>query len=344
MLNYNFDLRRMLCEATVDRALRDIQRDTKRSLRNLVDLGLNFTAGGRLFHSMLEAVRDLLSDEQSAYFETVQTAIQTVDQDTIKTFGLNVGLEGCTRGARKIRELEEAGGFNIPWALTLCAGDNAVGLTDCQRLVEEGTALGIYVYLLMDRGMNVESLRQLVSANPKCAFVVLSDTLCADEGDTAHLSDLHNTIFLVDADCPDKIPSLRNLRSARCLYGLYRWYDDETARDVLSDDALDAYREGGPLALCLIPRMGTSGDTERRVNARSAAVRKCRLYPYFSLELSGDLLAVDTAISGDGCAVTICSNGQISTLSKGLLTGSEFSIYHNSLEDLLRRAAPKLAQ
>lgn len=342
MLNYNFDLRRILCEATVDRALRDIQRDTKRSLRNLVDLGLNFTSGGRLFHSVLEAARDLLSDEQSAYFESIQTAIQTVDQDTIKTFGLNVGLEGCTRGARKIRELEDAGSFNIPWALTICAGDEAVGLADCQRLVEQGTALGICVYLLMDRGMNVEALRQLASANPKCAFVVLSDRLCADEGDTAHLSDLHNTIFLVDADSPEKISSLRNLRSARCLYGLYRWYNEETADSVTDDDALDTYREGGPMAVCLIPRIGTSEDAERRVNARTTAVRKSRLYPYFSFELSGDLLGVDTAISGDGCAVTICSNGQISTLTKGLLAGSEFSIYHNSLEDLLRRAAPKL--
>ena len=341
MLNYNFDLRRVLCEATVDRAIRDIQRDTKRSLRNAVDLGLNFTAGGRLFHSVLEAARDLLSDEQSAYFESIQTVLQTVDQDTIKTFGLNVGLEGCTRGAKRIRELEESGGFNIPWALTLCAGDQGVGLADCQRLVEEGTALGIYVYLLMDHGMNVEALRQLSSTNTKCAFVVLSGTLCAGEEDTAHLSDLHNTIFLVDADCPELIPSLRNLLGARCLYGLYRWYGEENADAVTDDDALDAYREGGALALCLIPRLGTSAETECRVNARTTAIRESRLYPYFPFELSQDLLGVDTAISGDGCAVTICSNGQISTLNKGLLPGSDFSIYHNSLEDLLRRAAPK---
>lgn len=341
MLNYNFDLRRMLCEATVDRAIRDIQRDTKRSLRNLVDLGLNFTGGGRLFHSMLEAARDLLSDEQSAYFETVQTVLQTVDQETIKTFGLNVGLEGCTRGAKKIRELEEAGGFNIPWAITLCAGDAGVGLADCQRLVEQGTALGIYVYLLLDRGMDVEALRQLASANPKCAFVVLSGRLCADEGDTAHLSDLHNTIFLVDADSPEKISSLRNLRSARCLYGLYRWYDAKTAGSVTDDEALDAYREGGPTALCLIPLPGTPAEVCRHVNGRTAALRKSRLYPYCPLELSGDLLSVDAAISGDGCAVSICPDGQISTQSRGYLSGSEYSIYSSGLEDLLRRAAPK---
>lgn len=342
MLNYNFDLRRVLCEATVDRAIRDIQRDTKRSLRNVVDLGLNFTSGGRLFHTVLEAARDLLSDEQSAYFETVQTVLQTVDTDTIKTFGLNIGLEGCTRGAKKIRELEESGGFNIPWALTICAGDKGVGLADCQRLVEEGTALGIYVYLLMDRGMNVEALRQLSSANPKCAFVVLSGTLCAREDDTTHLSDLHNVLFLIDGDSPEKLASLRNLRGARCLYGLYRWYDAATACCVTDDDALDTYREGGPVFLCLIPRPGTPQEICRHVNGRTSALRKSRLYPYCPMELSGDLLAVDTTISDDGCAVTICSNGQISTLGKGLLSGSEFSIYHNSLEDLLRRAAPKL--
>lgn len=341
MLNYNFDLRRMLCEATVDRAMRDIQRDTKRSLRNLVDLGLNFTSGGRLFHSVLEAVRDLLSDEQSAYFETVQTVLQTVDPDTVKTLGLNIGLEGCTRGAKRIRELEEAGGFNIPWALTLCAGDRAVGLADCQRLVEQGTELGIYVYLLLDRGMNVESLRQLASAHPKCAFVVLSDVLCAQEENTVHLSDMHNVLFLIDGDSPEKLASLRNLRSARCLYGLYRWYDASTACAVTDDDALDAYREGGPVFLCLIPRPGTPTEICRHVGGRTAALRKSRLYPYCPMELSGDLLAVDTAISNGGCAVTILPDGQVSTMGKGDLTGPEFSIYHHGLEELLRRAAPK---
>lgn len=341
MLNYNFDLRRTLCEATVDRAIRDIQRDTKRSLRNLVDLGLNFTANGRLFHSVLEAVRDLLSDEQSAYFETVQTVLQTVDTDTIKTFGLNMGLEGCTRGARKIRELEDAGGFNIPWALTICAGDDAVGLADCQRLVEQGTELGIFVYLLLDHGMNVEALRQLASANPRCAFVVLSRELCAQEENTAHLSDLHNVLFLIDADSPEKIPSLRNLRSARCLYGLYRWYDAATACDVTDDDALDAYREGGPVFLCLIPKPGTPTEVCGHVGGRTAALRKSRLYPYCPMELSGDLLAVDTAISDDGCSVAILPDGQISTLGRGNLSGPEFSIYHHGLEELLRRTAPK---
>lgn len=341
MRNFNFDLPRMLCEATVERAMRDIQRDTKRSLRNLVDLGLNFTSG-RYSHSILEMVQTMLSDEQSAYFEAVQMAIQNVDAETLKTFLINVGLEGCTRGAKKIRELEERENFNIPWALTICAGREGVGLSDCLRLVEEGMALGGYVYLLLDTGLDGLFLAQLATAYPKCAFVLLTGALCADESEMAHLQELHNVMYFIDADMPEKEESLRNLQAERCLYGLYRWYNQENAAAVISDAALDSYRDDNPISLCLIPREETPQAVRRAVSTRISGVRKSLLYPYCALEYSIDLLAVDVAVSGDGCAVAVCPNGQIHTVRKGTLSGEEFSIYHHALAEILRRATPKL--
>lgn len=77
-------------------------------------------------------------------------ALRTCDRQTLKTFGINVGYEACSKGARRIREIEAAQGFNVPWALTIQAGSQGLSRLYLQRLVTEGTELGIRVFLLQD--------------------------------------------------------------------------------------------------------------------------------------------------------------------------------------------------
>lgn len=340
MLNYTFDLRRMLCEATVERALRDIQREAKRSLRNLVDLGMNFSHG-RFSSHFFGMVQTMLTDEQSAYFEAAQDLTQRVNTDTIKTFGINVGLEGCTRGARRIREQESREGCNVPWALTICAGDRGVRIADCLRLVEEGSALGICVYVLLDCGLTGDDIQLLASSYPKCAFCLFSDSFCASLRELTQLQDLHNVMFFVDGDSSARSDSMRNLKTGRFLYGMYRWYDDDSFDAVTCEKALDSYREDGPAIVCLLPRSGTTPATCRLVNQRATSQRISQLYPYCIMELCGDLLAVDTVISGDECSVSVCPDGQVYTHQSGRLEGADFSIHSASLLQLLHRAVPK---
>lgn len=338
--NNMIDLRRLLVEATVDRALQDIRQDSKRSLRNLVDLGLNFCSG-RYETYFLEMARNMLSDEQSAYFEAVQTAMRDVDTETIKTFGINVGLEGCTRGAKRIRELEDSHGFNIPWALTICAGNQGVGLSDCLRLVEEGTGLGIHVYLLLDWGLSGESVQQLASSNPKCAFLVLTDRLCADWDEMFYLAEPENVMYLLDAEGQALSEQLKNLHAARCLYGLYHWYNEENRQDLLSDRVLDDCQDAGALFLCMIPQLHTSKEARQEMNRQILALRKSQQRPFCPLELSGDLFYIDTIVSTDGCTVAVCPDGQVFTSQQGKLEEAAYNACRQPLAEVLRLAAPK---
>ena len=99
------DLTRLLIENTVDRALRDMERDAHRSLRNLVDLALTFSKGTFERH-FLTLCRSMLENETSPYYQLLDRALRTCDRQTLKTFGINVGYEACSKGARRIREIE----------------------------------------------------------------------------------------------------------------------------------------------------------------------------------------------------------------------------------------------
>ena len=89
------DLTRLLIENTVDRALRDMERDAHRSLRNLVDLALTFSKGTFERH-FLTLCRSMLENETSPYYQLLDRALRTCDRQTLKTFGINVGYEACT--------------------------------------------------------------------------------------------------------------------------------------------------------------------------------------------------------------------------------------------------------
>ena len=89
----------------------------------------------------------MLENETSPYYQLLDRALRTCDRQTLKTFGINVGYEACSKGARRIREIEAAQGFNVPWALTIQAGSQGLSRLYLQRLVTEGTELGIRVFL-----------------------------------------------------------------------------------------------------------------------------------------------------------------------------------------------------
>lgn len=167
------DLTRLLIENTVDRALRDMERDAHRSLRNLVDLALTFSKGTFERH-FLTLCRSMLENETSPYYQLLDRALRTCDRQTLKTFGINVGYEACSKGARRIREIEAAQGFNVPWALTIQAGSQGLSRLYLQRLVTEGTELGIRVFLLQDFQLEQDVLEQLLREHPTCAFVVFT--------------------------------------------------------------------------------------------------------------------------------------------------------------------------
>lgn len=327
------DLTRLLIESTVDRALRDMERDAHRSVRNLVDLALTFSKGTFERH-FLTLCRSILEDETSPYYQLLDRALRTCDRQTLKTFGINVGYEGCSKGARRIREVEAAQGFNVPWALTIQAGSQGLSRLYLQRLATEGTELGIHVFLLQDFQLEQDVLEQLLREHPTCAFVVFTSGPRGADWNLGNLARLPNLLLSVDAQKPLVLELCRALEEERMPYALHLGYSEEDAGTLPSQ--LEELLPLGSL-LVLLYAQGASPQTQQAVYRQVQNARTAHSYPFGLMELTGDLLFIDQVISDDPCSLTFLADGR-AVAPDGPTAAN---IRDKSLARVLREVLPK---
>ena len=143
------DITRILIEAMLDKSLRDLNSNSRRAVRNLVDMGVHFSKG-RFQKYFLSCVQTMLQNEESAYYDLITDMTEHVDRKILFTFGMNLGYNGCTKGAKVIREVEKKNGYNVPWALSLWVDQEKMLHTPdtYQQIIRQGSELEIYVYLL----------------------------------------------------------------------------------------------------------------------------------------------------------------------------------------------------
>ena len=165
-------LHRDLVEATVRRVLAGVRTDPERELRKLVDLGADVSRG-RFQRRFLTAAQHLLEDPDSSYYAIARELLSRADFDRLVAFGMALGYDGCTRGARLIRQIEAEHGFNIPWALSLETESARLSGGELDRwtaLIAEGTRLGIHAYLL--RCDDPAAAVPLAARQKNCAFLL----------------------------------------------------------------------------------------------------------------------------------------------------------------------------
>ena len=141
---------RTLIQTVVRQKLNAIKSDPERSLRNLVDMGLSFAAGSEQ-KRFLQQAQHALQDENSAYYRIIYDLALHVDTEHLMGFGMNLGYNSLTAGARTIRRLESECGYDIPWCLTLAIDRKGYTAheSDYTNLIEQGKRLGIYTYLII---------------------------------------------------------------------------------------------------------------------------------------------------------------------------------------------------
>lgn len=140
---------RMLVGSVVKRTLKDIKENPERSVRNLVDMALRFSEG-RFQQDFFSTAQTMLQNENSAYYKLVRDVVSYADPDRLYTFGMNLGYNGCTEGAQRIRENEKRLECNIPWivSLQIDAGHFEEKELQYQAAIHDGEKLGIYSWML----------------------------------------------------------------------------------------------------------------------------------------------------------------------------------------------------
>ncbi len=323
----------------VSKGIRDIRRDPNRSIRRLVDLGIQF-GRGRYQQTFFTDAQSALKKKQSAYYELVTSLIRNVEPKTLETLGFNVGYMSWTQGAKTIRAYEKEHGINVPWTILLDLNSPTPHPLEMSRLVDEGEKMGIYTYFLFvgTQTADFDALLSAAEAHGNSAFFLFS----ADEETNQILtrSDalIRNTL-LVPRGSQAKLPAAGALLSEKKrMFGLNCEYNEVNAEEYLSEAFLQSVvREGYPF-LFLLPAPGCDPAVCAHVYDQIVEIRSRGRYPLFPVELINDVQQVDHIISNESCMLVLSSDGSLVYPAN---TGTErFGIL--SLATLIEQAMPRV--
>ncbi|MDD3214902.1 MAG: hypothetical protein PHY64_14620 [Eubacteriales bacterium] len=323
----------------VNKGIRDIRRDPNRSIRKLVDLGMQFGKGSHQ-QSFFTDAQSALKKRDSAYYTLVTSLIQNVDPDTMETLGFNVGYMSWTMGAKVIRAYEKEQRVNVPWTLLLNLNQSNRKMLDLASLVEQGQKLGIYTYFLYIGRQTVEldEILHVAEQYGSSAFFLLSADESMNERMAATDALLCNTLIVPrggDPSCPD-IGGI--LAQKKRMFGLNCEYNAVNADTLLSDAFLQSVvRQGYPF-LFLISSSDCDSATRKRVYDTVLELRGKGHYPLFPVDLYKDVQQVDHIISDEHCMLILNKDGSVIYPADA----GGLSFENHTLEELIQLTMPRV--
>ena len=334
---------RTILDTIVDRAIRDIGEDPQRSLRKLVDMGQMF-AKGPFQKRYIGIIQQMLENGGSPYYDLVQDTVRHTDRTGLRTFGINVGWQSWTVGARQIRSVESCEGYDIPWSVTFRLEEAEPSQrANYFRLLDEGRGLGIYTYFLHCGASDhaIEIALDLARQAPECAFpLFLSPGLVESWMD--RLSSLPNLLILLDTGCEDWQAAAALLRKARRFFGYFIRCDSTDCADrVLSGAWVQSLLgHGGSMAFCL-PEECCPDTVISRLHTYVETARSGQKQPLMLLDYYQDILLVDGIISESPRYLELFPDGQAAAYTDGCKESLPVLSPQQSLADFFRNNFPR---
>lgn len=330
---------RILIETIVRKTLKDMKESPERSSRNLVDLALNFSEG-RFQRSFLEMAQEMLRNEQSAYYGLIQDIIASVDTERIVTFGMNIGYNSCTEGARIIREIEAKENFNVPWSVSLkLDGQTYPSMQDKYRsVIEQGKEMGVFTWLLFAES-KPSSVLALVKAHPDCAFILFCAAGDITEAFMETAEGIYNLMLAVQYG-EQTAEACARLRKRGFLYSVYVPYKTEAVSEILNGSLLHSTENMHAVFTFLLPDLACPEAIQKSVYAYIIDIRKKQNYLTFSMDVIHDNCFIDEIISDDGCIVGFNEKGQMISFD-GNKMQEKYNLFKDSLQHIFKLALQK---
>ena len=331
---------RLLIETTVRQTLKGLQENPKRSVRNLIDMALQFSQG-RFQSNFFATAHTMLKNENSAYYTLVQDAAAHIETEHLVRFGMNLGYNSCTWGARRIRANEQELGFNIPWTVIFSL-DGTLGpdrLEQYHTVIAEGESLGIYSWMLFSRGIAPQELLSLPKRHPDSAFFLFCPSGTVDEAFVQAAEEVYNLMPVVHFDeTADNACQL--LRERKLPYSVWVPYAGEEAASILNGELFDTVQYLHPIFTALLPRQNCSSATHASVCQAVEKARNGQLYATVPWDMYTDTCRLDEIISDDSCWAFFDSHGNLCL--PGIPHPEESAaLFSHGLTAVLRQTYPK---
>lgn len=328
-------LNRIMVNSVVKKAIRDLKMDPERTIRNLIDMALNF-ADSRIQQQVYSAAQGLLANEKSGYYDLVKDVITKVDEQTLLTFGMNLGYNGLYEAADKIRASRVTHGCSIPWSIALSIAEGQL-YDRHHTLITQGEALGIHSWQLFSQH-GVHECLSLATEHPDSAFVIFCGSYEIDRNVIDRAGDNKNIALIVsfdaetDAVCP-------MLRDAGILFGLFYTYHAGDLERIESGELMYDMQQLKPATAMLRPQSMGDQVLRQRVSQWIAKARMEQEFHMILIDLYSDMQIVDGLISNDPSWMGFDEYGQLCT-ENGPFSDPNLNLFRDDLVGILRTAFP----
>lgn len=310
----NERLSKILLEIAIDRGLVEIESKSKRGIRNLIDLGDHF-ARGKFQKDFYNIAQKTLANEDSPYYELIFRTIQNVDRNILKTFGINIGFNSWTYGAKKIRQYEKEKGCNVPWTIVFDftkSVEDKLNSSKLSNIIKEGKDIGIYSYIffLGDNKGKFKELIELFKTNQNCAFILFINPSILEEESALELKNMGNSIISLNirsanSDVNSKIDFLKK---NRILFGVHMVYYNYDTKIILKDDWINDVINLNCTFAFLIPSSECNNKNIGLISKYIKDTKTNQKYPIFLIDFFEDIAHVNKIVSTKSCLIKILND------------------------------------
>lgn len=311
------DITRAIIDATIDRGLREIYEDPRRSIRKMADLGRQFNKA-RFTKNLYDIFQDLLRNDDSPYYIAIEHLLQYTSRKNLKDFGINVGYNSFTKGGKLIRELDKKKNIQAPWDLIIRLDPTIkTGLTpsDLIPVIAEARKLGVYSYAIrLENNLSYfEDLLKVFITYDDCAFFfILPDEEISNDY-SALISSCTNVSFFLPAFEDSCGANSRLLKKKQSWVGLYTFYDDSDTDLIISEESVWDYIPQECSFLLLIANDGVPISSIEKTGQRIKQMRMAPTVPLFIFDVYSDSMQIQNLISGKNYFYEIMPDGSIHT-------------------------------
>lgn len=331
-----------IVRVAVENGIRYIEDNPKRGVRNLLDLGEYF-ASGRFQKVFFDLAHEILNNEDSYYYEIIEDLVKNTNHNNLTEFGINMGYNSFTYGAKIIRENEKKYEYNIPWSIVFDFEQNcSESLTkdEIANIISLGKSIGIYSYLIMLGKNNMwDILFDVFDEHSDCAFTLFSEQDIINEELAKKISNVSNacTLILIDdfqVQNDNITEKFKMLKRYKCFYGGYCYYDDSSAINITNGTASSNLSSMNLNFAVFVKKPGCSDHVAESIREYILNTRTKINSPVLFIDFYGDHARIDKIISEDPCFLSIKSDGQVCV--SNIAGKTKHNVRNASLKEILK--------
>ena len=182
----------------LEQAFRYLYKDPEQNLLKLMDWADKFARGE--FAPQRAVLREVIENPDHPYHQYVLNLFRNVDEDVVKTIGVNFFINANLVGWSTQEEARRKYGCNVPWAILLdptsacnlhCTGcwaaeyGNKLNLSfdEIDDIIRQGKELGVYMYIYTggEPLVRKRDLIRLCEKHSDCVFLCFTNATLIDE-------------------------------------------------------------------------------------------------------------------------------------------------------------------